>query len=97
MNTLKKILLVLLAIIVICVITTNVYGFDLSTSTNNNSIKVGDEVTYTLQFNESILTADFILSYDSSKLEYIESKTQNVEFNNYEDENYIVYIKGDFR
>lgn len=35
------------------------------------------------------------MSYDSSKLEYIESKTQNVEFNNYEDENYIQFLYVD--
>ena len=95
MNTLKKVMFVLFIIMFIFAFNNVVYGLDLSSNTSNDSIKVGDEVTYTLKFDEPILTADFILSYDNSKLDYVGSKTENVEFNNYEQENYIQFLYVD--
>ena len=95
MNTLKKTILIILTIAFILSFNTIVYGFDLLTNTSNDSIKIGDEVTYTIKFDQPILTADFILSYDSSKLEYIESITQNVEYTNYENNNYIQFLYAD--
>ena len=70
----KRYIIVILFLIILnltCVVNANTLTLDLKTSAN--TISIDDEVIITVDWKEKMQAADFILEYDSQKLEFIES------------------------
>ena len=70
----KRYIIVILFLIILnltCVVNANTLTLDLKTSAN--TISIDDEVIITVNWKEKMQAADFILEYDSQKLEFIES------------------------
>ena len=72
MRIMRKALIgfVMFAVIMSMSIISNATTLTLSTSTSAEEVEVGKTVTITVNWNEKMQAADFILNYDSSKLEY---------------------------
>ena len=81
-----KKLIFLSIIIILGIFTIPVYGFNISTETSKDKIEVEEQVIYKIDFDEMVLTADFKLNYDISKLEYIGSNTDGIETKYFDDE-----------
>lgn len=77
---LKKlsIISVVLAILILSISTISLaFSIDMKLD-NTEKIEKNSEVVYTLTFDEKIIGASFKISYDSSKLELVESKMVNL-------------------
>lgn len=84
-----KILNFILTFLLITLFSSTIKAFSVSSNIDNNVINIGEEVTYTILFDESILTSDFKLSYDNNILEYIGSNTDNIDVNNSIENKYV--------
>lgn len=81
-------------IVVLNILVIPVYGINIVTDVSKQSVELGEQITYIIKFDENILTTDFKLKYDSSKLEYIGTNTDNIETEYFEEENClkVIYI-----
>ena len=61
-----KILNFILTFLLISFFSSTVKAFSVSSNIDNNVINIGEEVTYTILFDESIITSDFKLSYEQT-------------------------------
>ena len=43
---------------------------------HNNEVEIGNQLEFTIDFNEAIQTSDFSVYYDSEKLIYIGASTE---------------------
>ena len=84
-----KILNFILTFLLITLFSSTIKAFSVSSNIDNNVINIGEEVTYTILFDESILTSDFKLRYDNNILEYIGSNTDNIDVNNSIENKYV--------
>ena len=84
-----KILNFILTFLLITLFSSTIKAFSVSSNIDNNVINIGEEVTYTILFDESIITSDFKLSYDNDILEYIGSNTDNIDVNNSIENKYV--------
>lgn len=53
---------------------------------NPNEIEKENEIEFTIKFGEKITTADFTVNYETDKLTYIESSTEDLKTNNIQNE-----------
>lgn len=72
-KTLKKSLIILVMMLVTLILWTGKVSAAVTTSMSatNTSPEIGANVTITVRFSQPLATADFSLTYDSSKLQYV--------------------------
>jgi len=76
MRNLKKISMVVVALLAVLLIVggaVNAATLTLKVATNKKELKVGEEVIVTVDWEEGMQAADFILNYDKDKVEYVSS------------------------
>ena len=73
----EKILIIIITIILSII---NIL-LNVTYSNAETSINMNDYVDFTIDFEESIITSDFSVSYDTEKLTYIGSSTENLKTN----------------
>lgn len=57
---------------------------------NFDEVEVGDEIEFTIDFDENVITTDFSVHFDSNKLTYVDSLTQNLKTNYIKDKSEII-------
>ena len=80
MKNLKKISMVIIALVAILLIVggvVNAAELTLKTTTDKKELSVGGEVVLTVDWTEGMQAADFILNYDKEKVEYVSSSIGN--------------------
>lgn len=62
----------------------------IHSSLNTNKVEIGDQLEFTINFNENIQTSDFSVYYDSKKLTYIGASTEALKTNYIEESNELI-------
>ena len=78
------------------ILTNIVSAVTIHNNVNANEVEVGDQLEFTIDFNESIQTSDFSVYYDSKKLTYIGASTESVKTNYVEENNELICCYYDF-
>lgn len=81
MNKKAKIKNIVIFVLTILIIANIASVLATYSNTNSNEVNIGDEIDFTIDFEEKVITADFQVSFDSSKLTYIGSSTDNLKTN----------------
>lgn len=70
MKRIVTIIIVLLLVSIIYLNTVSAYNLELELSADKTDVKVGDEVTVTLNISKGMQAADFTINYDSNLLKF---------------------------
>lgn len=79
--------IVILFILTTLILVNIVSAVTIHSNINTNKVKVGDQLEFTIDFNENIQTSDFSIYYDTKKLTYIGASTEYLKVN-YIEENH---------
>lgn len=82
MKKIFKIFSIVLYVIIFMQITVHATSLDLQIHSNEEKIKIGDEIKIKVSWNEPMQAADFSLNYNSKKVQYISSDLDDVFVNN---------------
>ncbi len=94
-NKIAKIIfsVILILVLIFNIITTKSYSATVNVATDSNIINDNLEFNYKLNFDETMLTTDFILEFDTKYIEFLGVDTENTEYNQLEDGKIIfVYV-----
>lgn len=83
----KKI--IIFFILIVLIFANIVLAVTIYPNINSNKIVVGENLEFTINFEEPIITADFSISFDSDKWEYIEATTEKLKTNYIEEKSEI--------
>ena len=83
-KTIKVMLLIILFLMMLSAFSYSASAASLNLTSDKNTIGIGEEVLVKVNTDENIETTTFYLNYDSRKIEFIESQTDNVAVKDYE-------------
>ena len=80
----KKILVNLIVFALILGFATSTYAFSVSVDSSANEVKTNNQVTLEVNFEENLVTTDFVVKYDTSKFRFVKTNTEGADINNIE-------------
>ena len=80
----------LIFILTILILTNIASAITIYSNINSNKVEIGDDLEFTIKFDEKIQTADFSVYYDNQKITYIGANTGDLKTNYLKENNELI-------